>query len=363
MRTILSTIRWVLIPVLLLVTWGREALAQDPTRLPAVVTVSAPDMPGARRIAGVVRDTLGFPVEGVEITIPNAKRKATSGVDGSFRFDNIAPGTYAVRARKIGYGPQLRAFRVDSAGGVGAFALVPLTHELLPVVTSAARGGLSGVVGDTSYRALPNTRVKVLGQGEWDYTDSVGGFFIPVRPGTYTVAFQRDSFADRVVSVIVPEDSGRHITVTLKPPSAPRTIRQVWNLEDFSSRLAWRNNTKSTYYTRAELEQKKIEWVYDAVRMGAARVGGIEVDTDCAVVVDGGPHIAVLKSLTVDEIEAVEIYVGPQGPPAMPPRPGRGGKIADSRAPAANMVVLSNTLEATHANMTRRCPIVYVWRR
>jgi hypothetical protein len=354
--------RRLLVPFLWVGTLVTPAVAQDPARLPAVVVNAAPDPPGPRKIAGVVRDTVGFPIDGVDITMPALRRRATSGANGGFRFDDVAPETYELRARRIGYAPQIHSVKVDTAGGVVAFALVPMPAVLYPVITSAARGGLSGVVGDTAYNALPNAKVSVLGHADWTVTDSLGGFYIPVRAGSYTVAVERAGFADRIVSVIVPPDSGRRVTVTLRP-GVPKTVRQVWNIQDLSTRLAWRNNNRSTYYTRAELEKMNIEWVHDAVQMGATRVGFRDVvDDDCQVVLDGGPQVAVLNTLTVDDIESVEVYVGSQAP-ARFPTPRRGAKPADSRGPFAGVLTFSNTEIAAHANLTRKCPLVYVWRR
>ena len=59
----------------------RGAHAQNPpARLPAVVVNATPDLPGPKRVAGVVRDTTGFPVDGVEISIPELRLRAVSSM-------------------------------------------------------------------------------------------------------------------------------------------------------------------------------------------------------------------------------------------------------------------------------------------
>ena len=119
---------------------------EPPARLPAVVINAAPNKPGARKMAGVVRDTIGFPIDGVEVTIPSSHRRTISVGNGAFQFEDIAPGKYEVRVRKFGYAPQVRTIVVDSAGGAGAFAMVPIPASLLPVVSSAVRAPLRSMM-------------------------------------------------------------------------------------------------------------------------------------------------------------------------------------------------------------------------
>jgi len=195
--------------------------------LPAVVVNAAPERPGPRKVAGVVRDTAAVALDSVEVSITSLQRRVFSKADGAFLFTDVAPGKYEVRARKLGYGPQIREMVVDSAGGTGMFSLVPLPYVLRPVVTTVARGGLSGVVGDTAFNALGGAEVRVLGHDAHTITDSTGSFYIPVKAGSYLVAVKDPGFADRLVSVIVPPDSGERIRVTLAPPTRPPTVREV----------------------------------------------------------------------------------------------------------------------------------------
>lgn len=345
----------------------RDAAAQNPpVRLPAVVVNAAPDLPGPRRIAGVVRDTTGFPVEGVEVSIPALQRRASSGPDGSFRFDNVAPGTYPARARKLGFGPQVHSVVVDSLGGAVAFALVPIPHTLLPIVSSAARGGLSGVVGDTAFRAIPGALVRLTGHGASSATDSLGEFFIPAKPGSYLVSVTRPGFAFRLVSVIIPADSGRRITAYL-PPAPPVSNREAHNLDDLAARLAWRSTTRSRVFTRADLEKLNVEWAWDAVRFGYGAIFQGRngwVDRDCSVIVNGGPQTTELGSLTIDDIETVEIYTRQGNPSRVPDiRSARGGVVRTPSHASVPSIPLSNTERATMENKARECPIVYVWLR
>src|SRR6185369_5214901 len=114
--------------------------------------------------------------------------------DGSFRFEDVKPGTYSMRARKIGFHPQAQDIVVDDSGGVAVFALLAAVRALPPSITSAERGGLSGRVGDTSFQAIPNALVRVMGHQDWTKTDSGGTFFMPLKAGSYLVSVTRDGF-------------------------------------------------------------------------------------------------------------------------------------------------------------------------
>jgi hypothetical protein len=160
------------------------------------------------KIAGIVRDTAATPVDNVEISIAAIERRVCSGADGTFHFENVKPGRYALRPRKVGYAPQMRSVVVDEAGGVSTFVLIPFLRVLEPVVSSASRGGLSGVVGDTAFNAISGANVRVVGHGQRASTDSTGAFYIPLQPGRYVVTIEQPGFDYKLMSVIIPPDGG-----------------------------------------------------------------------------------------------------------------------------------------------------------
>ena len=329
------------------------AAAQQPTRLPAVVVNASPEHPGPRKIGGIVRDTAAGPLDSVEVAIVALQRRVFTKTDGTFLFTDIAPGVYQVRARKIGYAPQIREMVVDSTGGAGTFALMPLAYLLRPVVTTVARGGLSGVVGDTAFNALPGADVELLGHASRTVTDSTGSFFMAVRPGRYVVRVRDAGFADRLVSVVVPDDSGERIRVNLAPRTRPPPVREAHNIDDFGQRLAWRSTIHSRVYTHADLERMQIDWVQEAVQRAFGEIHsgspGI-LDRDCAAVVNGGPQITEVEGLTVDDVEAVEIY-------------DVGGSSRGPRRSAITPVPYSNHERAAVHNYAKPCARVYVWLR
>jgi hypothetical protein len=177
------------------------------------------------------------------------------------------------------------------------------------------------------------------------------------------VSVTRPGFDFKLVSVIVPPDSGRRVTVVL-PPQRRRTAEEAHNLDDFEQRQSWRSNVRSLMYTRAQLEQMEIEWVYDALHRGITALGNPLKEPpskDCVLIANGGPQTVEVGPLLVDEIEALEIYVGPQSPPpaAFRGTPAPAGSLRNS-VPG---VATSNTRLATHRNAARACVLAYVWLR
>jgi hypothetical protein len=335
--------------------------AQEPARLPAVVVNATPPLPGRNLLVGVVVDTFAVPIGGVEVSIPGLRRRATSDTAGRFRFEKIDAGTYEVRARKIGYAPQVRTFTVaKDGGGTGAFMLLQFARSLPVVMTSAARGGVSGTVGDTGYRPIMGAAVRAMGHDLVTWTDSNGSFFLPARPGKYMIAIHGDGFDDRLFSVVVPRDSGRHVTAMLFPASA-RAVQWQSNLAALSSRLMRRLDSFSAFYTRDDMIAESIEWVHDVVAMEARLPRG--VDKDCSAVKNGGPETVNLDKLTVDDVESVEIYRPATPTQAPPSRPGTS--VAGRRRVARSKpgVPLDNIGTALSENWGRSCPVVYVWLR
>ena len=268
-----------------------------------------------------------------------------------------------MRARKIGYAAQVRSFKVEAQGGVAEFSLMPLARALPTVVTTAVRKGLSGIIGDTSFRAIEGAEVAVLGKNMFATTDSLGAFFLPVPPGGYMLSIKRAGYADKIASVTVPPDSGRRMTAFLSPRH-PTEVRERWNLVDLQSRRAWSDPFKQPMYTRDDIQKLDIIWIWDLVSM-AARTS---IDPDCAVVVNGGPTLAELSTLTVDDVESVEIVKGGGGfsrPVTLPPpRPKKGPppKVKEP-GPSAKASTAGNLREQEIANFEKRCATVFVWLR
>ena len=341
-----------------------SAGAQNPVRLPQVVVKATPVPPGPRTLAGTVRDTANTPIEGVEITIPRLQRRILSTGEGTFRLGDLPRGKYELRARKFGYAAQVREFEITSEGGIAEFSLLPLPYSLPSVVTSVAQGGIMGVVADTAYAPLGDVEVRLAGKFMTTTTDSLGTFYIPAPPGNYMVAMKKAGYAERVTGVTVPDDGGRFVRTFLLPARAVAT-REAHNVEDMELRLTLRNRVTDQFYTREDILQLGIFWIYDLVRTA----GADQYDQECVVVYNGGPATAKLSALTVDEVESVEVYDGS--------RFTHPKNIAQSRVrvPSTRTNVrgelqlfqagkpTDNTERAVLENGGKSCPTVSVWSR
>lgn len=272
-----------------LVAAAHDVRAQDPVRLPEVKVTAE----GTRIVRGMVMDTSGMPIGGADVTIPTLRRRTTSRADGFFQFDSVPKGKYDVRARKIGYGPQVKQMKLDSISvRLDDFELVPVTTLLAAMVTGVESLGLSGVVADTGFRGLPRAMVKVMGEGLVTSTDSLGRFYVPLmKPGNYMVLFGKDSFADRFVGVTMPVDSGRRITVSLGP-ERPRSHSEASIIPDFTDRIAWSAPGSHLLWTREYLIKMGFTWAQEATAAASRHFGMTDdPDEDCFASVNGGPAI------------------------------------------------------------------------
>jgi hypothetical protein len=309
-----------------------EAAAQE--RRPRIV--SRPAGPGT--IVGVVADTAANPIEGVEVTLLSPRRTTLTGRDGGFRFDELPNGRYDLRARRIGYDPQARAVRVGDDGGAVDFTLTPRPQALPTVVTSAVRGGLAGVVGDSARRPISNIEVRVLGKGRHVRTAPDGSFHFDLEAGTYVVQVTGFGYASRMVSVTIPRDSGRHVAIGLQ--RGETSNRQKINADDMAQRLAWRSSF-SEVYGRQELQAKGDMSLEEIVRQAAPN----PLDEACMALLDGGPERVPLWAYEAVDLEMVEVY------------PPGSVSVVGGRRPQP--LVRGS---GARGGAARVCPLVYIWR-
>jgi len=304
----------------LLALAGSPLAAQQRDTLRVDLGDRAPRPAGPGTIVGIVVDTTSAPLDSIDVYIASLKKRTRTDGAGRFRFDDVKSGTYDVTARRPGFYPQVVPVRVGAdTGGTVRFVLVPAAPTLAPVVTVSARGGLSGVIGDTAYRALPGARINVLASSHHTVADSTGAFFLPVHPGKYWIRIMLEGFASQLMSVTVPPDSGRRVMVWLAPPSRPPSPIEEVNVSELEQRMLRRKAT-STVYTREDLLRTSMTELTQLVRQAAV----MPVDEGCPALIDGGPRIRFLWEITKDEIESVEIY--PPGGLPNSARPLRGNQ-------------------------------------
>ena len=309
---------------------------------------AAPKPAGPRTLVGIVLDTLGNPVDSAELLVASLKRHAMSGPDGTFRFDDVKPGSYEIAARRIGYYPQVRAVTVGDSGGVVSFSLAPGVRALPPVVTSVPLGGLSGVIGDTAYDIVAGAQIAVVASDKRTLSDSLGRFHIDLHTGKYMIQVTRDGYRSRLVSVTIPNDSGRRMTVWLTPSNRGQLARDAANLDALKLRLETRNPVWSSLFTREDINRLGIQEGAQLARLGVNTWQG-SLSDQCQAIIDGGPSRVPLWAIDAADVEAMETYT--------PKRSGSG--------PTS---ISGNRRISTQAGATDNigCPAgvrVYVWLR
>lgn len=274
--------------------------------------------PGYGRITGVVVDTTGNPMADATVLLFAQRRQTRTRSDGTFVLDSVKAGTARVTARAIGY----VAAGVDMYVKTDSTSTVQLTllqfAVVLPAMTSRVNDlGLSGIVGDTAYRAILGAKVQVLGTGLYAFTDSLGQFRLPLKPGSYMVRIEAKGFRGQAVGVSIPPDAGRKITALLPEMRSmdPVEIMRQWNLGNLHDRLLRASAVYNKVFARDELRALGID---DPIRT-LAQLTAQRIDPDVCVKINGGPATAPLWSIPLDDIEFVEANI---------PRPARNTRTS-----------------------------------
>lgn len=282
----------VLFPTVLVTSVAR---AQSPTAPPV--------------LSGSVQDELGRPIEDADILLYQTQMRIRSRRDGTFRFDSLKTGKYTLEVRHLGYKPVSQKVSLKEQGTTITIKMERVPFFLPSVLTTAERGGLSGVVADTAYAPLNKVRVNVLGSGQSVETDSAGAFFLPVKPGHYMVELKRDGYARQLVGVTVPEQTGRKLAAWMVPAKGNDPMEGAM-LFDLPMRMAVANPLYDRFYTREDLESNGIR---DLRQLGSTQSRRL-MNPDCPIYVNGNLKREVpLWSLRTEDIEFVEVFEEPPG--------------------------------------------------
>lgn len=266
----------------------------------------APQGPGT--LVGLVVDSTGIALGDVTVFIVQNRRTARTRANGTFRFDSLPSGKYTIGARVIGFMSGTGDVTVNEKGGVAIIEMVRLPVTLSSISTTATRGGLSGVIADTAYKALADVKVQVLGSGAGTTaTNSRGEFFLPVKPGEYVLRIDLPGYQYQLIGVTVPAGEGRRVAAFMSPSDRKIAPREGLNLHLLRERLLMRTAASSKLYTRAELNRLNIPDAFTAVQ----RFLVSRTDPDACALIDGGPDWAPLWSISSEEIELLEVYGKP----------------------------------------------------
>lgn len=258
-------------------------------------------------VRGVVRDTAAVPLAGAEVVQTGGTRRATTGADGRFALDSVAPGRLSLVVRLLGYYPSQTSVAVPQGGSDSlVILLAPRPQVLEEIVVQSERRGISGVVGDTAYRAIAGARVALIRGHQTAVTDSMGRFAFPdLNPGAYVLSISHPLFRGRMISVLLPDRGGKEYSIFLMH----RGSRRDWTdsgalrlaLSQLDARLAW-----GIERTRIAGEDLRRYGSLPLCEVSRIRVRGHPEPT---ILVDGHlrmPEGTTLCAWNADEVELVE---------------------------------------------------------
>ena len=258
-------------------------------------------------VIGFVRDPTGQPIRDALVYLNGQRPEARTRADGSYYLAVSARGKYTLGARKVGYRGVSDQITADTGVTRVDLELERLPEFLAASVTTALRGGLSGLVVDENGTPIANATVTAIGAGTGGRTNDQGEFFIPVKGGKFLVRFEKRGLSRRIMSVSVPKDSGRRMLATMRVETEKPNPREGANLFDLNQALIRASPVWQRLVTREDLVRFGVQDAQQvARRFGASPI----VDEECAKI-DGGPSVAPLWSIDVQEIEFMVTTAAP----------------------------------------------------
>ncbi|HVD05999.1 MAG TPA: TonB-dependent receptor plug domain-containing protein, partial [Gemmatimonadaceae bacterium] len=120
------------------------------------------------RITGTVMTQGAQPVPDARVTVVGTNLGAVSGSDGRFAIAGVAPGSYTVRAQRIGYAPQSHAITVVSGEPATADFQLDVVATTLSAIqvqvgyTNQTRASLSEAVSTVTAAELADQKVATI---------------------------------------------------------------------------------------------------------------------------------------------------------------------------------------------------------
>lgn len=104
------------------------------------------------KVTGSVEDSLGAPIPDVQIVAIGTSVLATTDAKGRFRLAELRPGSYLLRARRLGYEPLLVPVEIASDDELSiAIELRASATELAPVIIR--KDGISSRLASTGFES------------------------------------------------------------------------------------------------------------------------------------------------------------------------------------------------------------------
>ena len=180
-------------------------------------------------ISGKVTDTKGNPLNAVNISIEGSSKGAATNANGSFRIENLAPGTYTLNITALGYRSQNVTLTV-AAGQTASVPVVRLesqSQELDEVVVNANKNRYLDEIPSNSLRQI--TPIQELPQN----IQVISGAVLKDQQLTSIM----ESISRNVSGVTMVEHWGFHPRINMRGFKLP-SFRNGFNVSDSWGPLA-----------------------------------------------------------------------------------------------------------------------------
>ena len=198
------------------------------------------------------------------------------------------------------------------------------------------------VVEPSTGLPIPNVEVRVLGTNRLTRSDSLGGFTLALDAGRYLVRATRLGFGPR--SIPIELAAGDTMTMAIEMDALPVVLSEVavkareeryrGKMAGFAERMRTSTAPRSSFITRDEIERRRPPQLSTMIRERGGRIqqcaGTATVYLDGAMLppdkvtaprrgrrtspTDRDPRID--DFISVDEVEAIEVYAGGANTPA-----------------------------------------------
>lgn len=207
------------------------------------------------RLAVLVVDQDSRPIEGAQGIVNSLI--ATTGADGMMYFPGLAPGQYQLTTRSVGFRWAVREVGVIGQQTTRVMVKLEMAAVALPpVIVSAVRPGLHGIVSNTRLEPLVDAEVRLIGRrGRTIRTDSAGRFSYPEATGAYLIRFSAKGHEQGRFGVTIPSEGGQEMLVRLRddPRDEGLGTQQRAGEQRMSTLISWSN--RRDVLTRSDLVQ------------------------------------------------------------------------------------------------------------
>jgi carboxypeptidase family protein len=180
-------------------------------------------VPTSAALHGVVRDSSGSPLANVEVVVRAAAVDARTDGRGEFTIVNLAPGSYDVWFRRLGYASIRYQWLARPGTSDVKITLHAVPHGLNPMIVRAnedklvdATASIYGVVLDSAGAPVDDAEVQLVGADHTAMSRSNGQFLLTAVPtGEYALRVRKLGFAPLVLQLSIRPDEQHRVAVRL----------------------------------------------------------------------------------------------------------------------------------------------------